>query len=330
MKKGILSFLFVCSALHLSSQSFELEQVQQVWRPRIKADFRYVGNANYKDTSGHFSYTDQNCVITFPIKTKLSADLKLDLSSIRLKDILSKSVTVHASQLMGNVKFGAKQLHAGLDSISNRNLYNASAGLFGLKLTKKFRILFYSVNAGFNEQDKTLDRMALRASGVIGQFHLRGLRKNYYYGLAASYTDGVFAPIPFFGGMAPVSERLTFSYTLPAQLCMQYRIDKNNTISYGITLDGFRYGMLYNKERINMNYASLALFTTYRVKVNKTLGFRLNGGYNIVQRVKLNNTSAPMTNYRMNRGFFIEAGFYTLFGKNLFEQAANAINDNVL
>jgi hypothetical protein len=330
MNKGVLSFLFICAALQIKSQSFELEQVQQVWRPRIKADFRYVGNASYKDTTGHFSYTDQNCVITFPIKTKVSADLKLDLSSLRLKDILSKSVSVNASQLMGSVKFGAKQLHAGIDSASNRNLYNASAGIFGLKLTKKFRILFYSANVGFNEQDKTLDRMALRATGVIGKFHLRGLRKNYYYGLAASYTDGVFAPVPFFGGMAPVSDKLTFNYTLPAQLGFSYKINNSNWINYGLTLDGFRYGLMYNKERINFNYASLALYTTYRVKVNKTLGFRINGGYNLAQRVKLNNTSVSMTNYKMNRGFFIEAGFYTLFGKNLFEQVANAINENAL
>jgi hypothetical protein len=134
---------------------------------------------------------------------------------------------------------------------------------------------------------------------------------------------------PFFGGMVPVNDRLLFSYTLPAQLCMQYRINNNNWINYGLTLDGFRYGMSYNKERINLNYASLDFFTTYRVKVNKTFGFRVNGGYNLVQRVKLNNTSASMTTYKMRPGFFIEAGIYTLFGKSLFEQVANAINGNM-
>jgi hypothetical protein len=305
-----------------------MDQVQQVWRPRIKADFRYVSAARYKDTSNHFSYTDQNCVVTFPIKTKFSAGL--DLSSLKLKDLLSKGISVRASQVMGNVKFGAKQLHAGLDSISSRNLYNASAGIFGLKLTKKYRILFYSVNAGFNEEDKSIHTMALRASGIMGQFHIRGLRKNYYYGVVLSYTDGVFAPVPFFGGMQPVNSRLNFSYTLPAQVCLQYKINTNNWINGGVTLDGFRSGMMYKGERINFNYASLALFTTYRVKVNKTFGLKVNGGYTLIQRAKLNNTDAHKTRYRMKRGFFIEAGFYTLFGKNLFEQVANVVNDSVL
>lgn len=319
----------VCFFMLANAQTFELDQIEQIWRPRIKADFRYVGNAKYSDTTGSFSSTDQNCVITFPIKTKFSADLKLNLTSLNAKDILKNSLRVNASQVMGSVKFGAKQLHAGIDSISNRNLYYASAGVFGLKLTKKYRVLFYSVNAGINEQDKTINTMALRANAVFGQFHVKGLRKNYYYGVAASYGDGQFFPVPFFGGMQPIGDHMTFNYTLPAQMYVQYKINQKNSLSGGVTLDGYRYGMQFKNERINFNYGSVSLFATYKLKINKSFGFRFNGGYNIVQYVKLSDIEIYKTNYKMNPGFYAEAGFYTLFGQNLFEKVTNSINDNV-
>lgn len=311
------------------SQSFELEQIEQVWRPRVRTDFRYFHNSNYRDTSSFLSYTDQSCGITFPIKTKLSADLKLDLSSLKLKDILKNSVRVKASQLMGSIKVGAKQLHLGLDSSGTKNLYSASAGIFGLKLTRKYRILFYSLNAGINEQDKTLPTLGIRVNGIIGQFHLRGLRKNYFYGMVLSYSDGVIAPIPFFGGMEPINDRLTFNYLLPAQLSLQYKFNNKNYLSSGISLDGFRSAMLHYDKRINMNYGSLAAFCTYKIKVSKTLGFKVNGGYNLVQRVKLNNTDFPKTSYNLKPGFFVEAGIFTFFGKNFFEQIAGSINENI-
>ncbi|HEY1039689.1 MAG TPA: DUF6268 family outer membrane beta-barrel protein [Bacteroidia bacterium] len=330
MKKLLLILLMSFTVVQIYAQSFDLDQMQQIWRPRIKADFRYLGSAKFADTSGSFSTLDQSCVITFPIKTKFSAGLELDLSSIKLKDILKNSISVKASQVMGSVKFGAKQMHMGLDSMNNRNLYYANAGVFGLKLTKKYRVLFYSVNAGFNEQQQTLKSMGLRSSGVIGQFHIRGLRKNYYYGLAAVYGDRAFIPVPFFGGTQPINDRMTFNYTLPAQMYVQYNINGKNSLSAGVTLDGYRYGMEYKNQRVNFNYASVALFTTYKVKVNKSFGFRVNGGYNAVQYVKFTEIDKTKTTYQLKPGFFVEAGFYTLFGKNLFEQIVQAIDQDGL
>ena len=329
MKKLILLFIIALNSVSIA-QTFELDQVEQIWRPRIRADFRYVAPTKYQDTSSKFSSTEQSFVFTFPIKTKLSADLKLDLSSLKLKDILKNSVQIKASQVMGSVKFGSKQVNTGLDSIKTRNLYYGYAGVFGLKLTKKFRILFYSLNAGFNEQDKTINTMALRSNGVLGQFHIRGLRKNYYYGVAASYGDGKFFALPFFGGMQPAGSKGTINFTIPAQIYYQYKPNQKHAISTGLTLDGFRYGMQFKNERINFNYANLNVFANYRYKLSKTFGFRVQGGYNLVQRVVLSDIDIKKTRYPLQPGFYVEAGIFTVFGKNLFEQVTAAVNDGVL
>lgn len=329
MKKLILLFVIALNSISIA-QTFELDQVEQIWRPRIRADFRYVAPTKYQDTSSKFSSTEQSIVFTFPIKTKLGADLKLDLSSLKLKDILKNSVSIKASQVMGSLKFGSKQVNTGLDSIKTRNLYYGYAGVFGLKLTKKYRIMFYSLNAGFNEEDKTINTMALRANGVIGQFHIRGLRKNYYYGVAASYGDGKFFPMPFFGGMQPAGSKGTINFTIPAQIYYQYKPNQKHAISTGLTLDGFRYGMQFKNERINFNYANVNMFANYRYKLSKTFGFRVQAGYNLVQRVVLTDIDIKKTRYPLQPGFYVEAGIFTVFGKNLFEQVTASINDSFL
>lgn len=321
----ILSLLFFSA----SSQNFEMEQIEQIWRPRIKADFRYAASPGYKDSSGSFYYTDETVQASFPIRTKLSAGVQIDLTSGSLKDLIKNSIKIEASQVMLNARLGAKQVHTGLDSIDSRKLYNAGIGISGLKLTRKFRVVFYSLNAGFNEEDKTIDQMAIRVNGILGQFHIKGMRKNYYYGLVASYTDGVFAPIPFFGGSQPINQKLSFNYTLPAQISFQYKINNNNSVSTGVTLDGFRYGMKFKNDRINFNYVNLSLFAGYRARVNKTFGFRINAGYGLAQRANLKFRDLPRETYKMKSGYYLEAGFYTFFGKNLFQQIAETIGNSL-
>ena len=309
------------------AQTFELDQVEQLWRPRIRADFRYLAPTRYKDTSAVFSSTDQSTVFTFPVKTKLSTELSLDLSSLKLKDILKNSVSLTASQLMGSLKFGAKQLHAGIDSVKARNLYYAYGGVVGLKLTKNFKLLFYSLNAGFSEQDKTITKSALRANGVIGKFRIKSLRKNYYYGIAASYGDGLFLPLPFFGGTYPLGDKSTMNYTLPAQVCYQYKPDAENTISAGINIDGYRYGLRFKNQRIRFNYGNVNVFANYKYKLTKLVGFRAQGGYNFIQGLTVKEPGVQQRQYPLRPGFYIEVGVFNLFGKNLFDKITDSFSD---
>ncbi|MBC7865197.1 MAG: hypothetical protein IAF38_19640, partial [Bacteroidia bacterium] len=95
--KKILSVLF-CAGGILSAQTFDLEQVEQIFRPRIKWDNRFIIPSNFSDTTGKFSDLYSNAVVTFPIRSRLDADFKLDLSKPNLKDILKNSIRINASQ----------------------------------------------------------------------------------------------------------------------------------------------------------------------------------------------------------------------------------------
>jgi hypothetical protein len=151
MSKRILHILLIFFCSNIRAQTFEVDQIQQLFRPRIRVDSKYIFDSKFSDTSGVFNQKEGNFVCTFPIKTKISADLKLDLSSIKLKDIIKNSVRLKASQTLGTIRINAKQANFGFDTLPRKNLNSVTAGLIGLHLTKKYRVLFYSANITVSE-----------------------------------------------------------------------------------------------------------------------------------------------------------------------------------
>lgn len=319
MKFKLLLLVILFQFGRVIAQTFEIEQIEQLFRPRLKFDTKYLFDSKFADTSGTFNSKEANAVVTFPIKTKLDADLKLDLSSLKLKDILKNSVRLRASQTLGVVRVNARQLNVGFDSLPQKNNYTVAAGLLGTWLTKKYRVGFYSANLAVAEQDRTFNKMVPRVSGVIGQLHIRGLRKNYFYGLALSYSDRLFVPAPFFGGSVPISNHFVFNYILPVQLNVQYKTN-NLLITTGISADGYRTGMEFQRQRLNVNYTSGVAYASMRYKFNKIFVVRVEGGYVFYQNWRYTESDLYRTNFNLRPGIYAQVGFNVLFGKSLFEK----------
>ncbi|MFL5754232.1 MAG: hypothetical protein ACJ76F_12540 [Bacteroidia bacterium] len=328
VKNGFFLFLILACG-QLFAQSFELEQIEQIWRPRIRLDTKYTSDSKFSDTTGKYNALDASGIYTFPIKSKFAASLQLDLSSLKLKDMAKNSVQVKAYQVMGSIRAGSRQISLGFDSISQRRLYYASASVFGLKLTRKYRILFYSLNAGLSEEDKTMNRLTPRFTGILGQFHLKGIRKNYYYGIMTTYSDGVFVPVPFFGGMVPFGNNCSFNFTFPAQAYVQYRSGKKTSFSLGATIDGYRSGIQYNNSRLNINYGTANAFVAWKQKLNKTFGFRIETGYCVKQYLNFSDGNRRKAAYPINPGFYGQISITTLLGKSLFEQVSDGLNSGL-
>lgn len=329
---ALLFFYFFFFQTTLSfGQSFDIEQVEQIWRPRLKLESKYLGPSAFSDTIGNYFSGEFNTSLTFPIKSKFGADLKLDLSSLKLKDIIKNSVRLRAYQVLGNAKFGMRQANLGFDSLSNkRNLIYGQAGIMGLWLTPKYRIGFYSANVYIAEDQNTLNTAAVRVNGMIGQYHLKGLRKNYYYGVYLSYSDGLVIPVPFLGGKVPVGDNVTFNYLLPAQIYFNYSPESDINLCLGATLDGYRNGVkIYNK-RLNMNYGSANVFLNYRQKLNKVFAFKLEAGYCVKQYIKINDSGNYRSDYPISQGFYGQVTITTLFGRSLFEKVMDAIAEKRL
>jgi hypothetical protein len=325
MTRITLIFVFVALRFISLGQTFEVDQIEQLFRPRIRFDSKYVFDSQFRDTSSVFRQGEANAVFTFPIRTKLSADLKLDLSSLKIRDILQNSVRIKASQTLGMFRINARQAYVGFDSLPQKNIVNATAGILGVRLTRKYRIMFYSVNGSFAEQDLTANAPGLRASALVGQLHMRGLRRNFFYGVAATYSDGLFLPAAFFGGSEPIGRRFIFNYTLPVQINIQYKDDRHTLITLGVTGDGYRTGINYKSRRVNVNYTSASAYLSLRYKFSNSFVGRLEGGYVFYQNWRYTGMDSYRTNFNIAPGPYVQAGFNILFGKTIWEKVTEAL-----
>jgi hypothetical protein len=310
---------FILFPLSFLAQTFDLEQVEQIFRPRIKWDNRYIFSSPVSNTTGSFSDYYSNAVVTFPIRSRLDVGFQLDLTKPNLKDIIKNSVKVHASQTLGSIRLGYRQTNMGFDNPSPKNFYSLTGGFMGVKLDKKFRVVFYNLSVNFSEQDKTLYHAVPRASGVLGRLHIKSLKKNYYYGIAMVYSDGLPLPIPFFGGSQPVGNNFIINYTIPAALNLQYK--KGQSSFYiGAMADGFRTGMQYQDKRININHTAGQAYLLWRQKVGRTFAFRLEGGYYFYSVLNLPKNTVPQNRYQVKPGPYVNIGVNVLFGQNFFDK----------
>jgi hypothetical protein len=302
------------------AQNFEVDQIEQFFRPRLRVDARYTFDSPFADTTGHYNNKEVSTIFTFPIKTKISADVKLDLSSLKLKDILKNSVRFKASQLLGLVRMNGRQAYLGFDSVPQKNMGGATVGLLGLRLTKKYRVMFWSAGLNISEQDRTFTQAAPRATALIGQLHLRGIRRNFFYGAAVAYSDRLLLPLPFFGGSEPIGKNFIFNYTLPAQINLQYRPDNKLTVTAGVTLDGYRSGIEYHLKRSNVNYRAAMAYGNFRYRLNNALLVRGEAGYIFYQNIHYTQTDISLSNYPLHGGPYVQVGFSVLFGKTVWEK----------
>lgn len=309
----------------LFSQTFEIDQIEQLFRPRLKMDARYLFNSRFQDTSNSFQAQDLNTVFTFPIKSKLDAELKLDLSSFKLRDIIKNSVRLKASQTLGMFRANLRQANVGFDSLPTKTLLTLAGGVLGAWLTRKYHVAFYNFNIAIAEQDKTIGKSVPRFTGLLGRLHIRGFKRHFFYGLGFTYSDGLVLPAPFFGGSEPIGKKIIFNYTLPVQVNVQYKDDKRTLITCGISADGYRTGILYNRKRVNVNYTAVLAYANLRYKLSKTLVMRLEGGYVLYQNWRYTPLDAVSTRFNLAPGPYAQVGFNVLFGKTIWEKLGNAI-----
>jgi len=315
---------FWCCFKTITAQTFDIEQSAQLIRPRLKFDSKYTFDAKFTDTTGSFNAFENSASVTFPIRRRFKTELSLDLSDLKLKNILKNSVRIKASEILGTFKVAYRQNYLGFDSLPQKNLAYANAGIIGLHLTKKYRIAFYSANVNIHEQDKTLNKTAPRFSGVLGQYHIRGLRKSFYYGVSVIYSDGLFIPSPFIGGTEPINSNLSFNYTLPVQINLQYKKEKSYTV-IGTKIDGYRTGLWFASNRTNMNVTNASAFLNFRYRFSNTFQLQVEGGYNFYQSIRFKKTSDYQYSYPIKGAPYVNATFNVFFGKSLLEKIVEQI-----
>jgi len=323
--------IVVLCALNSNAQTFDIEQTSQLIRPRMKLDSKYTFDPATKDTGGAYTCFENSASFTFPIKRKFTTEINLDLKDFKLQDLFKKNLRIKASEVLGTFKISQKNISFGIeDTLAKRDLYYINAGIIGLHLTKKYRILFYSANMNVHEDAKTFNQSTLRFSAIVGQYHIRGLRKGFYYGMSLIYSDGLLIPSPFIGGMEPISERWTFNYTLPVQLNIQYYHHATYVV-FGVKTDGYRSGIKLGSGRGNMNYGNVCTYINVRRKITRIIQVFGEVGYNFYQFMSFddgmkNSAVWPeQVKVPMNSSFYGNISVQVFFGKSLLEKVTDQL-----
>jgi hypothetical protein len=320
MRLSLSLLLIVVLGIGISTvqaQTFDLEQFDQLFRPRLRLDARYTPGVAFSDRPGSFEDRNATAVFTIPLWKKWTAGVELNLLDLDPVDVLKNSVRVRASQVMANVRYSGRELRIGDDV---RTLHSGSIGALGISLTKKYRILFWSVNANVSEEAATLDRAVPRFNGIIGKMHVKGLRRQLFYGVALTVSDGLNFPVPFVGGTEPMGEGWSFQYILPLQLGVGYKAGKRTRFLAGIGADGFRSGFERGAERANLNYTAFRGFINVRHKLSKTLQLRAEIAGLPVHALRIPDANNDLQRYPIDAGLSVMVGMNIFFGESTLER----------
>lgn len=310
-----------------AAQTFDLDQFDQLFRPRLCLEGRWLPDVKAENASG--TYTDRSAlaVMTFPIHSNFTVNAQLDLKAEDIGELLRNSVRVRASQVMGNLRYGTREV--GFDEVlqQTRTLHTASVGALGITLTKKYRILFWSANVNVSEEDRTFDRAVPRFGGVIGKMRVKGLRRQFFYGLAASYTDGLTLPVPFIGGSAPMGGKWSFNYVLPLQCSFASKLSSSTKMFLGAGLEGARSGIEVLAKRYNLNYGGLRLFASARHRINKHFALRGEVGYMVRHRAAFATDGVDdlMPAFRLEPGVQALVGVNVYFGESVLDRILDEV-----
>lgn len=320
---GLWSFL-TCT---VHAQTFDLDQFDQLFRPRLRLEGRWLPETAVRKDLGHYEDRSALAVMTFPIHSTFNVNAKLDLTAENIGELLKNGLRVRASQVMGNLRYGTRELVFNEALEKPRLLHTASAGALGVSLTKKFRILFWSLNVNVSEEDRTFDRAVPRFGGVIGKMKVKGLRRQFFYGLAASYSDGLALPVPFVGGTAPIGSKWSFNYVLPLQISLGWKPSQATRINLGAGLEGARSGIEVLEQRYNINYAGLRVFAGARHKLNKHLALRAEVGYMVRHRAAITTSGVDdlIPAYQLQPGAHCMVGVNVLFGESILDRVLDEV-----
>ena len=319
---GWLVLLAGLDAFTASAQSFDLEQFDQLFRPRLRVDARWTPQLAFQDVDARYEEHSATGVFTFPVCKLWSAGIDLNAKGEGVGELLKNAVRIRASQVMGNARFSTRQLM--LDD-GTRNLHSASLGALGISLTKKYRVLFWSVNANVSEEEQTFDQAVPRFNGVIGKMHVKGVRKQFFYGLVITVSDGLNMPLPFFGGTAPIGDRWSFQYVLPLQLAMGYKASSKLRFQFGVGGDGYRSGFAQDDERVNINYTALRVFANMRHRLTPHLQLRAEVSGLASHSLRLPNAEGDLERYAITPGVQVMAGVNVFFGGSTLERLMDEV-----
>lgn len=114
-------------------------------------------------------------------------------------------------------------------------------------------------------------------------------------------------------------------YVLPAQVAVACKPKAGTRFLMGVTVDGFRSGLQWHGERVNMNHTALRAFANVRSKVSKHVQLRADVGWMLSQRVRFTQSDVKPLNYPVAAAFTVGIGVNVFFGRSVMDRILDEV-----
>lgn len=314
-KHVFICFIGFWSILFIKSQSWEFDEAIQFIRPRFFT--RTYGLFPYSPKPNG-SYQVLETGATFPLKHKFEVGLNKNFLGNLFQKKWDQLADIKAYTLFGALQAGVRQSNLKGDTIGRHSNYFVQASMGGLHLTRKFRIFFWQVHAHVFTEHKFRTFPGIY-SGVAGLFHLYGIRKYMYYGLAIAYFKSYPIPVPFFGGQYPLHENFNLIATLPYRMGVQY-IGNGFSLTTGIRPSGMLF-VHSEPYAYNTFYRQGLLFNQARIKLGKGIFLWVEASWAFASKFSISEINYK----RKQAGFYYNLGLTFTGGKTIIEKIAEQI-----
>ncbi len=289
------------------AQQINVVDLNQMFRPSLSAGFEFSPSTNYKTypfdvpTTQEFNSTRSYISGIIPVKGSLGLDIDFNLKNV-LKP--RGALKLKAYQLFWT--FYAERTHLNLPS---NELYNdflsVGTGMSLVRYVGKKRAEFYSANFLVSENDNEFSSTTLRFTGFYGRAILKNLKRQFFYGVVFSYTNGFNIPIPFGGVAMKVGKKGTFAAILPVQISYSHKYSKAWQQAFFVGLNAYRTGygnysifqhpltlppVADEQSSVDLSLWQIRIGTRIKHKLSKKVRLMAYGGY------------ATGTNFRFERG----------------------------
>lgn len=297
-------FLLLISWQQIHAQSFNLRTVNDIFRSNLAFKSEIHPNASFSisnDTlNSNFGAYLNGIQATIPISGKLSVGMNWNkLKNFRDMKSWKDLTNVVPIDLTGHQLFltlhGSSRL-VNLDTKLGDNLhptYHFGAGILGVHLRRKLRLLFYMANISLSEEVGKINSFRPKFEGAFGAARILNFSTLLYYGGYVTAGDGRFLPVPFVGvNFNIIRKKLSAQIILPLQIRLTYKPAKQWNIATGLLFSGFRTGLVHDQQypdflpstnntanRFDFNYTAfkeqfiLTYFPSKRTRLELELGY---------------------------------------------------------
>lgn len=335
MFKFISAFCVLLLGVQLGfAQQINVVDINQMFRPSISISHDYGFPSSYGenqfgvDTNMDWQHHRSFISGIVPLTGRLGLDIDFNPKKLLNPKSLLK---LRAYQLFWT--FSIERSHLETPTLGASEDYydflTIGTGVSMVRYRGKKSAAFYSANIMVAENQNGFDDASLRFTGIWGNVIMKNLKRQYFYGVVLSYTQGLNIPVPFGGLAMKLDKKNTLVAILPVQISFAHKYNRKWKQSVFFGLNAFQTG--YSNDfgisedisimdpdfDINLTSWQLRLGTKLKYKASKRLQVMVFGGLNSPTNISLKADDLPTQKLSASSSGFVGVQLYYTFHQSL-------------